>query len=389
MTIEMPVYQARIVTAEHGIFAMSFVDVPANECNFVALARSASRPVQMKLDSQKQILTGVVLVPDQMIYRNDAQLGEYYLKFGAQDIEKIRDQMMQSGVALRTTSHQHEEPLQGNHLVECWIVTDPKRDKAAALGLGELPTGTLVASYKITSKPYWTSQVMAGKVKGFSIEGLFNFKNVTMAKTVIKPGAAKKAGVSANLAAMFKNVAAMLEGDTAGEAKDLATVAGADATNSGTPYIIFELQDGTEIDVDSEGFCTMASDGSQAPAGDHTLQDGNTISIGDDGLLVETTDSAAAAEPDAAVAALRAAAKEKGKTAAVFFAKKEDKTPKGKEIATLKAKLAALEAEPSVKPAAATVEGGGKNITGETLAKLKGHERAAILLRQRNDRAAK
>lgn len=384
MKTKIPVYEAKISLADDtGIFAMSFVDVPANENNFVALARSAATPVKLSLDKQKQILTGVVLVPDQMIYRNDTQLGAYYLKFKAADIEQIRDKMMQKGVALNTTTHQHESMLKGNHLVECWIVEDPKNDKANALGLGELKKGTLVASYKVNSPEYWRTQVLAGKVKGFSIEGFFNFKNVTMAKTAIKPDAAKKAARGNTMATLLKSMAAYLEGDTTAETKDLVDVAKVDETDSGAPYIIFTLSDGTEIDVDSDGFCTV--DDAQAPAGEHALVDGNTIVIGDDGILVETTPEAEAVEPAAAEAALAAAreeAKARGVKAAKMFAKPATKlSAKDKEISSLKAKLAKLEAEPSAPKAKPVIAEEGR-----TEAKLKGWQRAAQMVRERNER---
>lgn len=385
MTTEIPVYEAKIMGTDNtGIFAMSFVDFPANECNFVALARSAAMPVKMKLDKQKRILTGVVLVPDQMIYRNDTQLGEYYLKFGAADIEKIRDKMMLSGVALRTTTHQHEKPLRDNHLIECWIVQNPKMDLSVHLGLGELPKGTLVASYKIGNAAYWASQVLPGKVKGFSIEGLFNFKTVKMA-TKQKKVAVVTSGKATRLemaAALFK---VLFDGDTAAEAKDLADIAKVDETDSGTPVIIFTLQDGTEIDVDSEGYCQI--DGTQAPAGDHLLDDGNTISIGDDGYIIETTDDPAAAEPDAAEAALRAAAKAKGKKAVTMFAKKADNTPRGKELAKLRAKIALLEKTPSAALAIPNMDGGAAQ-AGSSPAVMKGWQRAAAALRARSERNA-
>lgn len=396
MTIDLPVYQAKItgVNDDTGIYALSFVENPANESNFVALAAAAHRPVKLSLDKMKRILTGAVLVPDQMIYRNDNQLGEYYLQFTAQDIEKIRDRMMQNGVALRTTTHQHEKPLRGNHLVECWIVEDPKRDKAVALGLGELPKGTLVASYKVGDAVYWRTQVLAGKVKGFSIEGFFNFKSIKMSKPQAKAATIlpKKNSVSAHMAGMLRNMAAVLDGDTAAEAKDLATVAKDDETDSGTPFIVFELQDGTEIDADSEGYCTM-TDGTQAPAGDHTLKDGNTISIGDDGILVGTSEAGdGTEEPAAAPAALSAAqikarneAKARGAQLAAALNKPAAKpTAKDKQIAELKKQIAKLEKEPSAAPAKPTTESNAD--AARDVAKLKGHERAALVLRQRNER---
>ena len=107
MEKKIPVYEAKIKGTDNtGIFAMSFVELPANESNFVTLKRQ--HPVKLSINKQKQVLTGVVLIPDQLIYRNDSQLGEYYLKFSISEIERIALKMMRTGVALTTTTHQHE-----------------------------------------------------------------------------------------------------------------------------------------------------------------------------------------------------------------------------------------------------------------------------------------
>jgi len=208
MKKKIPIFEAKIGGVDDtGIYAISFVDYPANESNFVALARA--RTVKLQLNAKKQILTGVVLIPDQLIYRNDEEMGEYYLKFTASDIEKIANKMMRTGLALNNTTHQHDAQLKGNYLTELWTVTDPQRDKAVALGLGELPAGTLLASYKITDPTYWRDEVQSGNVKGFSLEGLFNFNSITMAKQVEKPKAeAKKPN---GLVTFFKAVTALLE----------------------------------------------------------------------------------------------------------------------------------------------------------------------------------
>ena len=273
-------------TDNTGIFAISFVDIPANECNFVALHKQ--RPVKLALDRQKQILTGVVLIPDQLIYRYDDALGEYYIKFTAQDIEKIAQKMMKTGLALSTTTHQHEKPLKGNYLTEIWLVSDSKKDKAAALGLGELPPGTLVASYKIEDSAYWRTEVLSGNVKGFSLEGIFNFNSVKMkketktaAQLAKEQAAAKKkpkGKLAAALAAMF---GVLMEGETEAAAEDLVDEAAKDEVDAGDPYLVYELADGGEVWVDADGFATM--DGEQMPAGEHALSDGNFLIIDDSG----------------------------------------------------------------------------------------------------------
>lgn len=381
MNRKLPVYAAQIDDADGtGIYAISFVDVPAVERNFVALNKA--RPVKLNLNSHKQILTGVVLIPEQLIYRNDDLLGEYYIKYSAQDIERIAAKMMRTGVALTTTTHQHEKPLAGNYLVECWTVADPKRDKAVALGLGELPKGTLVASYKITDAKYWRDEVLTGNVKGFSLEGLFNFNTIKMNKKPMTKAAAKAAVKTPNkVSAFFKSVAAMLEGETEAAAEDLVEEAAKDETDSGEPFIIFELADGGEVHVDADGFATL--DGEQMPAGEHALADGNVIVIDDAGNLVITTDEPEIVEPDEAAVEL---AKQRGKA---LFAKAKKpaaapaKSGNAAKIAALKKQIAQLQKAPST---------GGKVVQKVQQTKdpkdMSFHERAAAAIRSRQERAA-
>lgn len=378
MEKKIPIYEAKVKGTDNtGIFAMSFVELPANESNFVALQRQ--RPVKLSIDKQKQMLTGAVLIPDQLIYRNDVQLGEYYLKFTAAEIERIALKMMRTGVALTTTTHQHEKPLKGNYLAELWIVKDSKRDKAVALGLGELPVGTLVASYKIENPAYWRTEVLTGNVKGFSLEGIFNFNSVQMKKnpkTAVQlakeQAAAKNKGKG--IPAFFRSVAAFLEGESEAAAEGVAEEAKKDETDSGTPYLIFELGEGGEVWVDEDGFCTLEG-GEQMPAGEHALADGNVIVVDDSGMLVITQPEADGAEPaeaDVAMARQRAKA----------FLKSQN--PKAAEIAKLKAQIAELEKQPSTGKATPDVDGGGKG--GKKPEEMTYTEKMAAVIASRRER---
>ncbi len=79
--------------------------------------------------------------------------------------------MMKTGLPLHSTTHQHNQNLSGNYLIELWIVENPQNDKSNELGFKNLPKGSLMASYKITDENYWNNEVMTGNVKGFSLEG--------------------------------------------------------------------------------------------------------------------------------------------------------------------------------------------------------------------------
>lgn len=280
--MNLPIYNCLIDEStddESGIYAISFVDAPANETDFIALAR---QPIKEHLnkDTQKQILTGVVLRPDQLIYRNDARLGEYYIKFSAEQIEKIAQKMMRTGIALHNTTHQHNQPLLNNYMTELWIIENPEKDKSNALGFDNLPKGTLMCSYKIEDTKYWQKEVMTGNVKGFSLEGLFfqetatknEFSNNKNKKMNLK--SKKSINLLSRIAQFFL---------------DIQSVEKSDATASGTAYVIFILPDGKEVYVDADGFATL--DGEQLPAGEHTLADGNTLVVDEQGQFIETKEN--------------------------------------------------------------------------------------------------
>lgn len=354
--MELPVYRANVGEMDNtGIFAVSFVDIPAIEVDFIRLAYQ-KRPVKLMQDRKRHVLTGPVLIPDQLIYRNDEAHGEYYMQFTRADILKISEKMARTGIALQSTTHQHEKPLKGNYLTEMWIVNDPANDKATALGFN-VPAGTLMCSYKVGNAQYWAEQVETGKVRGFSLEGFFNFNKIKMAKqTQQQPSG--KSGISA----FFKGLAAMLEGDTAAAVDGLQAPAAADSVDAGTPFIIFELEDGSEIYVDSEGYATL--DGEQAPAGDHVLADGNVITIDDAGYMVATapadggTDPATPPDPTA-MAKLEEAARERGKAYLAKMAKKNPKmvdAARLSQIKKLKAQIAELEKTPATAPQKPVVE---------------------------------
>lgn len=284
--MNIPVYNCLIdenTEDQSGIYAISFVDVPANEIDFVTLAKQPKLE-RLNRDSKKQILTGVVLRPDQLIYRNDPR-GEYYIRFSAEEIEKIAQKMMRTGIALQNTTHQHQNPLEGNFLTELWIVENPQHDKSQALGFADLPKGTLMCSYKIADKHYWDTQVMTGNVRGFSLEGFF-FQEISNNKT-IKSITNQKQNEKMNQ--RNKKTGTLLS-RISQFFLDIQAVEKADSTSSGTAYVLFTLADGKEVYIDADGFATL--DDEQLSAGDHPLADGNILVVDDQGQFIETKEAA-------------------------------------------------------------------------------------------------
>lgn len=269
---KIPIYEAKIDNDENvGIYAISFVDYPAVEENFIALSKS--KHMQLVKDEMKQVLTGVILKPNQLIFRLDDNNNPYYITFSEKEIESIAQRMMKKGIALYNTTHQHQSPLEGNYLIELWIVTDPSNDKSNALGFSNLPKGTLMASYKVTDKDYWKNEVMTGNVKGFSLEGFFN-QELRMNKIIRK---INKQNMKKNKKSILSKIANIL--------LDIEDIEKVDATDSGDTVRIYQLADGSEFIVDIDGYATI--DGEQMPSGEHKLSDGAIAVIDEAGQLIE------------------------------------------------------------------------------------------------------
>jgi hypothetical protein len=152
-----------------GVDAISVVESPAIESNFIAL--SEQKQTFAKIDEEKRILMGAILVPNKTIYRRDPNGDEYYIYFSKETIRKAAELYFINANQSNTT-YEHFESVTGCTLIESWFVEDETIDKSALYNLG-LSAGTWCGTMKINNDVIWNDYVKTGKVKGFSIEGYF------------------------------------------------------------------------------------------------------------------------------------------------------------------------------------------------------------------------
>lgn len=154
---------------ENGIDAISIVEHPAIEENFIALNQKKEYKFQ-EVDKEKRILMGALLIPNKAIYRKDKE-DEYYIYFTKKTIRKASELFLQKGNQHNST-FEHLYKIDGLTLVESWIVEDKEKDKSAFYGM-DVPVGTWMGSVKVDNEEVWNDYVKTGVVKGFSIEGFF------------------------------------------------------------------------------------------------------------------------------------------------------------------------------------------------------------------------
>jgi hypothetical protein len=154
-----------------GVDAISIVESPAIESNFVALGEQKDPYKFAKVDTEKRILMGGILIPNKTIYRRDLNGDEYYIYFSKETIRKAAELYFINANQSNTT-YEHFESVTGCTLIESWFIEDESVDKSKLYNLG-LPVGSWCGTMKINNDEIWNDYVKTGRVKGFSIEGYF------------------------------------------------------------------------------------------------------------------------------------------------------------------------------------------------------------------------
>jgi hypothetical protein len=169
---------------EDGVFAISLVDRPAIEENFIALSKSNG--IELKVaDEERRIAVGYALIPDKRIYRKMQPKGfdepvEFNIYFTAETIAKTQELYMKNLNNNNVTSD-HERPVKGCTVIESWITEDTKQDKINLFDIKPILGGWAVMM-KINNDQEW-EQVKKGEYKGFSIEGMYKgFENLKMSE---------------------------------------------------------------------------------------------------------------------------------------------------------------------------------------------------------------
>jgi hypothetical protein len=168
-----------------GVDAISLVEFPAIEENFIFLKEDKSKFVFAHQDEEKKMLIGPALIPNKHIYRYDQHTGEeFFVHFTKDTVRKASELFLKENKHKNHTI-EHEAQIGGLTVVESWIIEDPENDKANHYGF-KLPKGTWMVSIKVESDNIWET-VKSGAVKGFSIEGYFVDKmNMSKNQSVIQ-----------------------------------------------------------------------------------------------------------------------------------------------------------------------------------------------------------
>jgi hypothetical protein len=164
MESKLPTYRIMINEDDMttGVDFISLVKDPAVEENWMAFS---SVQFDFQAQKDKQMLFGVLMIPDKRIYRNDEKFGEYNVFFTKEDIEMVVKKFSKNNYN-NNISFEHMGIQVKGTLVENFII---KKDMVVP-GFESIPVGSWMGCVYIEDESFWTNFVKNDIVKGFSIE---------------------------------------------------------------------------------------------------------------------------------------------------------------------------------------------------------------------------
>jgi hypothetical protein len=178
MEKKLPLYKIKVNPEdESGVYAVSLVDEPAIEYDWVKLSKQVE--MNFSLDTDKKMLYGPMLVPNKMIYRKDENGYEYNIMFEKDTIELIAEKFNKNKLGDKFNL-QHSDTQVEAFLKENWLTDNP--DKSQKYGF-DLPEGSWFGAVKIEDDNFWKNKVKEEEVKGFSVEILAGAELVELSIT--------------------------------------------------------------------------------------------------------------------------------------------------------------------------------------------------------------
>ena len=278
---------------ETGLNAISLVENPAVEVDFLAFAKEESAVLQFA-DEERHIITGVAILADTPIYRIAPDGTEYYVRFTKDCIRSLVEKYFKFGLTNSVNiEHKDNQFVDGVTMLESYII-----DKERGICPSEFasaPDGSWVVSYKVSNLDVW-NKIKSGEVKGFSVQGLFRIIETKLEMSSNKTEEVDKFYKEENLENsehQNKNNISLMS-KLKEKIKALLMQYAAVSTDKGNLiYNTDMLEVGSEVFVEDEN-------GENVPAadGEYILEDGRTVVVAEGKVTEIKEKEEAPAEPE-------------------------------------------------------------------------------------------
>lgn len=155
--LNLPIYE--LIFQECDDIGIALVDYPAIEKDFMYFNKE---DIKMIFNDEKMMIKGPALIPNKLIYRNDA-LGERYVYFSEDTIIQFVENLMAKDKNKFNLSHSEE--YVDLTIIESYFTTETNEF--------DVPKGSWIVGAKVKDRDVW-DKIKDGKFKGYSIQSLFS-----------------------------------------------------------------------------------------------------------------------------------------------------------------------------------------------------------------------
>ena len=164
-----------------GLDAISLVSTPAVEIDFLCFEKDDSIEISFSANEDKHIISGIALRADFPIYRRNGDY-EYYVVFTKEIIRKIVNKYAKNGL-FNSVNLQHNDHNFTNKaiMIESYIID--KERGICPTEFSDIEDGSWYVSFHIEDEMLWKEIKDGNILKGFSVQGLFNLIEDSVANT--------------------------------------------------------------------------------------------------------------------------------------------------------------------------------------------------------------
>lgn len=144
-----------------------------------------SNILKFSVNEEKRIISGAAMIADLPIYRKDDALGEYYVIFDAASIQDIVQKFSAKGFMNNFNLFHNDAATVSDVTIFNSFISNKELGIHPPEGFSDCANGSWFISAKVNNDEVW-QRVKSGELRGFSVEGLFNYIPMQMPEVTKK-----------------------------------------------------------------------------------------------------------------------------------------------------------------------------------------------------------
>lgn len=176
MDTNLPVYKLRIkeddLDKNLSVDYVGLVDKPAVMVNWLAFKEK----IKFVSDEERRLIMGPLMIADMPIFRRDENMGDHYVIFDKTEIGKIAEKFFRNSYQSNfNLMHDPSMKVSGISIFQS-IIPDKTMGIEAPEAFKEISEGSWIGVAKVNNDEIWNEYIKTGMLRGFSIEGFFNYE---------------------------------------------------------------------------------------------------------------------------------------------------------------------------------------------------------------------